>query len=114
MDLTAIDLATDEQKKQGVVEWAEAFKADSWEEVQEIDNTGVKEAAKTMQLIMSNPTERDLVRARRDAQFDHRTQINAARRDAHLEDARRMKLDGLSPALISKYTGLSASEVAAL
>ena len=42
------------------------FKADSWEEVQEIDNTGVKEATKTMQLIMSNPTERDLVRARRD------------------------------------------------
>ena len=47
-----------------------------------------------MQLIMSNPTERDLVRARRDAQFDHRTQINAARKDAKLEVAKGMKAKG--------------------
>ena len=57
MDLTAMDEATDEQKSQGLVEWAKAFKAESWEEVREIDNPAVKEAAKTMELIMSNPTE---------------------------------------------------------
>ena len=67
-----------------------------------------------MQLIMSDPTERDLVRARRDAQFDHRTQINAARRDSHMEDAKGMKAAGIDPALITGITGLSASEVAVL
>ena len=94
------------------------FKADSWEEVQEIDNTGVKEATKTMQLIMSNPTERDHVRARRDAQFDHRTQIRAAEtrgeKKQAIASARRMKAAGIDPALITRITGLSTSEVAAL
>ena len=36
------------------------------------------------------------------------------RKDAHVEDARRMKADGMDTDLISKYTGLTASEVNAL
>jgi len=67
-----------------------------------------------MQLIMSNPTERDLVRARRDAQFDHRTQINAARKDAKLEVAKGMKAKGYPTIDIMELTGISAAEVAAL
>ena len=51
MDLTAIGDATDAQKKQGLVEWAKAFKAESWEKVKEIENVGVKVAAKTMELL---------------------------------------------------------------
>ncbi len=96
MDLTAMDEATDEQKSQGLVEWAKALRAESWEEVREIDNPAVKEGealttdsggnfvraevirnkrsalwgvatiedaeAKTMELIMSNPTEREWIR----------------------------------------------------
>ncbi len=33
------------------------------------------------------------------------------RKDAHFEDARRMKADGLDPKLIARYTGLSESEI---
>ena len=78
MDLTQIDAATEGERAQGLVEWANAFKADSWEEVNRIENTGVKEAARTMELILSNPTERELIRARKDAENDWRTIVNAA------------------------------------
>ena len=80
MDLTAIDLATEEEKKQGLTEWGEAFSADDWEGVREIQNSAVKEAAKTMELIMRNPTERELVRARMDALIDMRTMERSAER----------------------------------
>ena len=33
MDLTQIEEASQEQKDQGLVEWAKAFRANSWEEV---------------------------------------------------------------------------------
>ena len=77
MDLTQISQASQEQKDQGLVEWANAFKATSWEEVNQIQNSGVKEAAKTMQLIMSNPTEREMIRMRQDAQSDWTTTVNS-------------------------------------
>ncbi len=80
MDLTKIDEATEEQKAQGLVEWAHAFKADSWEEVNQIQNPAVKEAAKTMQLILSNPTEREMIRMRQAAQDDWITIRNSERR----------------------------------
>ena len=134
MDLTAADEATEEERSKGLVEWADAFKAKSWNEVQRIENSGVKEAAKTMQMIMANPTERDLIRARLDAEIDQRTIINAERRqgekigmqkgekigmqkgekNAYFESARRMKADGMPPELISKYTGLSIKELLSL
>ena len=71
---------------------------------------------------MSNPTERDLVRARRDAQIDHRTQIRDAEmrgkirgeKDAKLEVAKGMKAKGYPTIDIMELTGISASEVAAL
>ena len=50
MDLTQIDSATEEQKVQGLVEWAKAFRANSWDEVKKIQNAAVREAAKTMGL----------------------------------------------------------------
>ena len=80
LDLTQIGAATDEEKKQGLVEWAKAFRARSWAEVNGIENTGVKEAAKTMQVIMANPAERELIRMRQDSANDWYTQIRAAER----------------------------------
>ena len=115
MDLTAMDQATEEQKTQGLIEWGRAFKAESWEEVNEIDNPGVKEAAKTMEMIMSNPTQREWIRMRRDAEMDRRTEIRAAERkadkNAKLEVAKQMKLDGMSTELVQKYTELSIEEI---
>lgn len=118
MDLTQIDEATEEQKAQGLVEWAKAFKAASWEEVNQIQNPAVKEAAKTMQLIMSNPTEREMIRMRQTAQNDWITMRNSERRagrnEGKLEMAKNMKKDGVDPVLIVKYSGLTAEEVAKL
>ena len=122
LDLTQIEAATAEQKKQGLVEWARAFKAKSWDEVNNIDNPGVKEAAKTMQVIMANPTEREMIRMRQDAEIDRRTELNAAKRqgmkqgkaEMAREMARGMKRDGVDPAFITKYSGLTLEEINAL
>ena len=81
MDLTQIGQATEEQKQQGLVAWARAFRARSWNEVNVIEDAGVKEAAKTMQLILSNPSEREMIRARMDAEIDWRTNLIAAREE---------------------------------
>ena len=122
LDLTQIEAATEEQKRQGLVEWARAFRAKSWEEVKCIENSGVKEAAKTMQVIMSNPTERDMIRMRQDAQSDRRTELNAARRAGErqgekrgkVEMAKILKREGVDPAIIVKSSGLTLEEIAAL
>ena len=107
-----------EQKKQGLVEWAKAFRANSWAEVNEIENTGVKEATKTMQFIMANPTEREMLRMRRDGEIDRRTEVNAARRQGKAEMAaemaRSMKREGVDPVFISKHSGLTLEEIRAL
>ena len=97
MDLTQISEATENQKKQGLVEWAKAFRASSWEEVNDIDNSGVKEAAKTMQLIMSNPTEREMIRMRQDAQIDWKTVVNSERLDERISTLADLVRDGFLP-----------------
>jgi len=67
-----------------------------------------------MELIMSNPTEREWIRMRRDAEIDRRTEIRDAERKTKREIAKGMKADKLEPELIAKYTGLSAAEIDAL
>ena len=96
MDLTAVSQATEAEKQQGLVEWAEAFRADSLQEVKSIDNSAVKEAAETMEGIMNNPAERELLRMRVDALIDQRTQINSARREGHAEGRMEGTLNALS------------------
>ena len=46
-----------------------------------IQNSAIKEAAKTMELIISNPTDREKIRMRQDAQNDWITMLNSERRD---------------------------------
>ena len=83
-----------------------------------------------MELIMSNPTERDLIRARMDAEIDHRTLMHEAeargeekgeargkaigKADAHKQDALRMKELGMPSDLISSITGLSPKDISEL
>ena len=94
MDLTQIGKATAKQVQQGMVAWANAFHADSWEAVNKIENKGVQEAAKTMQLILSNPTERDLIRARMDAEIDWRTMLSEERDAGRLEGRQEGRQEG--------------------
>ena len=89
MDLTQVGEATEEQKQQGLVVWAKAFRARSWDEVNVIEDPGVKEAAETMQVILSNPSEREMIRARMDAEIDWRTNLNAARREGEIIGEKR-------------------------
>jgi predicted transposase/invertase (TIGR01784 family) len=130
MDLTRMGAATAEDAERGLVEWARAFRADSWEKVRGIPNPGIKEAVKTMELIMANPTERDLIRARLDAELDHRTLMHEAedrgekrgkkigektgRTKEKKHIAVNMKSEGLPDDMISRITGLSPKEISEL
>ena len=60
-----------------------------------------------MTLIMPNPTERDLIRMRRDAQIDWNSMMCSAEKKGHTKEARRMKADGMATTLIARYTGLT-------
>ena len=68
-----------------------------------------------MQLIMSNPTEREMIRMRQDAHRDEITSLAEAERTGEergkREAAKRMKEDGMDYALIVKYTGLSVEDI---
>ena len=111
MDLTQIEEASQEQKDQGLVEWAKAFRANSWEDVNDIDNSGVKDAARTMQLIMSNPTEREMIRMRQDVENDWRTIVNSEREQAQIDLMVELVRDGiLSEAEAAKRLGMSEEE----
>ena len=71
-----------------------------------------------MEMIMSNPTQREWIRMRRDAEMDRRTEIRAAERNAernaHIKDAKGLKDEGIDPTVIAKVTGLSLREIAEL
>jgi predicted transposase YdaD len=110
--------------------------------VRGIPNPGIKEAVKTMELIMANPTERDLIRARLDAELDHRTLMHEAEDRGEKRGERRgkkigerigekrgkkigkakaqkqfvvnMKSEGLPDDMISRITGLSSKEISEL
>ncbi len=78
MDLTAKGSATDQDRKKGLVDWAAAFNAKDWDTVGQIENQGVKEAKKTMELIMATPTERQLLMEREFAELDRQALIEDA------------------------------------
>jgi len=80
MDLTARELATERDKKQGLVEWGKAFSATTWEEVERVQAPGIQEVKKAMTFIMSQPTERERVFARQMAVWDMNTLLQDAER----------------------------------
>ena len=85
MDLTAVDEADEEEKKQGLVAWANAFRADDWDSVKKIDNEGVQEAMKTMSLIMATPSERQMIWDRKMAIIDYNYSIAGAMAEGRKE-----------------------------
>ena len=79
-----------------------------------------------MELILTNPTERELIRMRQAAQSDWITMKNAERRagrkegreegrkETKIEIARGLKKEGIDPSIIVRSTGLSLEEIAKL
>ena len=137
MDLTAADLATEAEKKQGLVEWAKAFGASTWEEVESVDTPGIQEVKSSMTFIMSQPTERDRIFAHQMAIWDQNTIIADAKREAEAakreveaskreveaitqkhenekkEIARKMSGKGISPEEIADLLNLTVDSVQA-
>ena len=123
LDLSSIDEASDEQRSQGLVQWAQAFNATDWKTVKSIDRPGIKEAANTMELIMTNPSQRQLLWERKLALMDYNTEMRSAREEgrqegrqegiasANLKTARALKSEGISSAIIARTTGLSLEEI---
>ena len=126
MDLTATDKATENDKERGLVQWAEAFNAGDWDTLEKIDRPGIKEAVKTMETIMSDPVQRQIVWDRHLALMDYNSGLIGAkeegfdegRREGILEttkeNARRMKAKGYPSEDIAEITGLSVAETEAL
>ena len=50
-----------------------------------------------MQLIMSNPTEREMIRMRQDAQIDWKTIVNSERLDERISTLADLVRDGFLP-----------------
>jgi predicted transposase/invertase (TIGR01784 family) len=68
IDLTQIDLATEEDRHYKIDRWARLFKATTWEELKMIasKDSELTEAAKTLYAMNSDKTIRDMCRARED------------------------------------------------
>ena len=75
LDLKAIDQATENEKQNGLVDWAKAFTAKNWETFNQIENQGVMEAGKTMEVIMSKPNQRQQIWNRRKALLDWKSEM---------------------------------------
>ena len=68
VDLTQIDRATEEEKKNGLDQWAQLFKADTWEDIKMLTtkNEYLKEAAETVYKLSTEDTIRMQMQARED------------------------------------------------
>jgi uncharacterized protein (DUF3084 family) len=75
VDLTQIDLATEEDKRYQIDRWARLFKAKTWEELKMIadKDTNLTEAAKTLYTMNCDKTIRDMCRAREDFERHERS-----------------------------------------
>ena len=129
LDLSSIpdDQSTEKEQNKGLVDWANAFTAPDWVTLQQIDNPSVKEAGKTMELIMKNPTERQLIWDHQMALWDYESQLDSAERrgeargqakgQAKGEDitnrrnAKGMKDANIDSSIIASITGLSLEEI---
>ena len=118
LDLSAVDLADEVDREQGLVQWTQAFNAQDWNAFKEIDRSGIREAANTMAMIMMNPTERQLLWDRKLALMDYNTEMISARmtgmEEGKINIARKMKSRGMSNDVIAQITELSEEEISKL
>ena len=74
LDLTQIDMASDEDKAYGIDTWATVFKAKTWEELRMAvqSNEYIKDAAETLYELNSDETIRQQCEARRRAEIEEK------------------------------------------
>lgn len=100
LDLTHIELATEEDKAYGIDAWARLFKARTWEDLKMIakQDSTLQQASETLYTLNCDQTIRDMARAREDA-IRHENRINKllAEKDATITElnARLAKLESL-------------------
>lgn len=77
LDLTHIELATEEDKAYGIDSWASLFKAKTWEDLKMIakQNSTLQQASETLYTLNCDQTIRDMARAREDA-IRHENRVN--------------------------------------
>lgn len=73
-------------------------------------SAGMKNFAEQYGIAINDPTLIRRYRLDVDARRDEATRQYMA----HAEDAKRMKADGMDPALIAKYTGLTVDQISRL
>lgn len=86
VDLSHIELATDEDKLYGIDHWASLFKAGTWEELKAMakENVAYEEAARTMFRLSSDEHIREQCRRRE----EYYQQIRTYERDLAVKDAK--------------------------
>ena len=86
LDLTKIDLASEEDKKYGIDRWARLFMAKTWEELRMVakNNPDLLQASNELYTINKDDLIRQQARARADAEFWER---NRNARIKKLEEA---------------------------
>ena len=101
LDLTQIDMASDEDKAYGIDTWATVFKAKTWEELRMAvqSNEYMKDAAETLYELNSDETIRQQCEARRRAEIEEK----------HMQDKMK-KLEEEAEKWKAKYEQLLAAQ----
>ena len=83
-----------DDREDGLVDWTNAFLAKDWDSVQKIHNSGVEEARKTMEAIMSTPEQRQMIWNRRKALLDYKSEIEDAEARGEERGEKRGEMKG--------------------
>jgi predicted transposase/invertase (TIGR01784 family) len=106
-------------------QWAKFLKSVSEEEIRSLaaENESIGKAVLILEKLSEDEQARQRAEYEEMMRRDYVSRINGARKEGleagiergraegHIEDARRMKADGMDFALITKYTGLTAEEI---
>lgn len=99
INLTRIDLATEEDREWNIDHWASLFKATTWEELKMIanENESMQEAAQTLYDLHCDETQRDMARARQERiAWETGMQRMLAEKDAQLVHSIKILIQSLS------------------
>ena len=110
VDLTHIELATDEDKSYGINHWAKLFKSTTWEEIKMIAKTNpvLSEASESLYMLNADDITRQRCQARKEY-IEHQKAVNEK---LEAQDEKIKKQDKKIKSLSSKYKSVSAENKA--